>query len=162
MYRLFPPSRHRCIRRCSSPWIMAVLMHYSNIHKSQIQCLHGRTTRYNQRMQRSISECTTRLIWKQMGYSSRILHRVQLLLAKDRKQRLQLKWEQQNWTAKIGKMLLGFMSQFQLQNSDGSEFGSVMLGIHFGSHSIKWALFTFNFISSDSDKHLGYLHIVCT
>lgn len=54
------------------------------------------------------------------------------------------------------------MSQFQLQNSDGSEFGSVMLGIHFGSHSIKWALFTFNFISSDSDKHLGYLHIVCT
>lgn len=59
-------------------------------------------------------------------------------------------------------MLLGFMSQFQLQNSDGSEFGSVMLGIHFGSHSIKWALFTFNFISSDSDKHLGYLHIVCT
>lgn len=103
MYRLFPPSRHRCIRRCSSPWIMAVLMHYSNIHKSQIQCLHGRTTRYNQRMQRSISECTTRLIWKQMGYSSRILHRVQLLLAKDRKLRLQLKWEQQNWTAKDWK-----------------------------------------------------------
>lgn len=68
-----------------------------------------------------------------MGYSSRILHRIQLLLAKDRKLRLQLKWEQQ----KIGKMLLGFMSQFQLQNSDGSEFGSVMLGIHFGSHSIK-------------------------
>lgn len=158
MYRLFPPSRHRCIRRYSSPWIMAVLMHYSNIHKSQIQCLHGRTTWYNQRMQQSISECTTRLIWKQMGYSSRILHRIQLLLAKDRKLRLQLKWEQQ----KIGKMLLGFMSQFQLQNSDGSELGSVMLGIHFGSHSIKWALFTFNFISSDSDKHLGYLHIVCT
>ncbi len=46
-------------------------------------------TRYNQGMQNTISECTTRRIMKQMGYSSRGPHRVPLLSAKNRKRRLQ-------------------------------------------------------------------------
>ncbi len=56
------------------------------------------TTRYNQGMQNTISEHTTRQTLKQMGYSSRRLHRVQLLSAKNRKQRLQLAKSHQNWT----------------------------------------------------------------
>ncbi len=40
------------------------------------------TTRYNQGMQNTISERTTRRTLKQMGYSSRRLHRVPLLSAK--------------------------------------------------------------------------------
>ncbi len=47
------------------------------------------TTRYDQDMQNTISEHTTRRTLKQMGYSSRRPHRVQLLSAKNRKQRLQ-------------------------------------------------------------------------
>ncbi len=47
------------------------------------------TTRYNQGMQNTISERTTRRILNQMGYSSRRPHRVLLLSAKNRKQRLQ-------------------------------------------------------------------------
>ncbi len=46
------------------------------------------TTRYNQGMQNTISEHTTRRTLKQMGYSSRRPHRVPLLSAKNRKQRL--------------------------------------------------------------------------
>ncbi len=46
-------------------------------------------TRYNQGMQNTISECTTRRTLKQMGYSSRRPHRVPLLSAKNRKRRLQ-------------------------------------------------------------------------
>ncbi len=48
------------------------------------------TTRYNQGMQNTISERTTRRTLKQMGYSSRRPHRVPLLSAKNRKRRLQL------------------------------------------------------------------------
>ncbi len=44
------------------------------------------TTRYNQDMQNTISEHTTRRTLKQMGYSSRRPHRVPLLSAKNRKQ----------------------------------------------------------------------------
>ncbi len=46
------------------------------------------TTRYNQGMQNTISERTTRRTLKQMGYSSRRPHQVPLLSAKNRKQRL--------------------------------------------------------------------------
>ncbi len=47
-------------------------------------------THYNQGMQNTISECTTRQTLKQMGYSSRRPHRVLLWSAKNRKLRLQL------------------------------------------------------------------------
>ncbi len=54
------------------------------------------TTRYNQGMQNTISEHTTRLTLKQMGYSSRRPHRVPLLSAKNRKRRLQFTQTHQN------------------------------------------------------------------
>ncbi len=47
------------------------------------------TTRYNQGVQNTISEHTTRRTLKQMGYSSRRPHRVPVLSAKNRKRRLQ-------------------------------------------------------------------------
>ncbi len=56
------------------------------------------TTRYNQGMQNTISECTTRRTLKQMGYSSRRPHRVLLLSAKNRKRRLHFAQAHQNWT----------------------------------------------------------------
>ncbi len=56
------------------------------------------TTRYNQGMQNSISERTTRRTLKQMGYSSRRPHRVLLLSSKNRKRRLQFTQAHQNWT----------------------------------------------------------------
>ncbi len=56
------------------------------------------TTRYNQCMQNTISERTTRRTLKQMGYSSRRPHRVPLLSAKNRKRRLQFTQDHQNWT----------------------------------------------------------------
>ncbi len=56
------------------------------------------TTRYNQGMQNTISEHTTRRTLKQMGYSSRRPHRVPLLSAKNRKRRLQFTQDPQNWT----------------------------------------------------------------
>ncbi len=55
------------------------------------------TTRYNQGMQNTISGRTTRRTLKQMGYSSRRPHRVQLLSAKNRKRRLQFAQAHQNW-----------------------------------------------------------------
>ncbi len=56
------------------------------------------TTRYNQGMQNTISEHTTRRTLKQMGSSSRRPHRVPLLSAKNRKQRIQFTQDHQNWT----------------------------------------------------------------
>ncbi len=56
------------------------------------------TIHYNQGMQNTISECTTRWTPKQMGYSSRKPHRVPLLSAKNRKRRLQFAQAHQNWT----------------------------------------------------------------
>ncbi len=56
------------------------------------------TTRYNQGMQNTISERTTCRILKQMGHSSRRLHRVPLQSAKNRKGRLQITQAHQNWT----------------------------------------------------------------
>ncbi len=56
------------------------------------------TTCYNQAMQNTISEHTTRRTLKQMGYSSRRPHRVPLLSAKNRKRRLQFTQAHQNRT----------------------------------------------------------------
>ncbi len=56
------------------------------------------TTCYNQGMQNTISERTTRRTLKQMGSSSRRPHRVLLLSAKNRKRRLQFTQSDQNWT----------------------------------------------------------------
>ncbi len=56
------------------------------------------TTRYNQDMQKTISERTTQQTLKQMGSSSRKPHRVLLLSAKNRKQRIQFTQNHQNWT----------------------------------------------------------------
>ncbi len=55
-------------------------------------------TRYNQGMQNTISERTTRQTLKQMVYSSRTPHRVPLLSAKNRKRRLQFTQAHQYWT----------------------------------------------------------------
>ncbi len=55
-------------------------------------------TRYNQYMQNTISERTTRQTLKQMGYSSRRPHRVLLLSAKNRIRRIQFTQTHQNWT----------------------------------------------------------------
>ncbi len=56
------------------------------------------TTRYNQGMQNTIFERTTCRILKQIGHSSRRLHRVPLRSAKNRKGRLQITQAHQNWT----------------------------------------------------------------
>ncbi len=83
------------------------------------------TTRYNQGMQNTISERTTRWTLKQMGYSSRRPHRVQLLSAKNWKRRLQFTQPHQNWMIEDWKTLPGLMSldfccDIQMI---GSEFG---------------------------------------
>ncbi len=80
---------------------------------------------YNQRMQNTISEHTTRRTLKQMGYSSIRPHRVPLLSAKHRKRRLQFTQAHQNWTVEDWKTLPGLMSldfccEIQML---GSEFG---------------------------------------
>ncbi len=92
------------------------------------------TTRYNQGMQNTISERTTRRTLKQMGYSSRRPQRVPLLSAKNRKRRLQFTQARQNWTIEDWKMLPGLMSldfccDIQMV---GSEFGvkNMKAGIH--------------------------------
>ncbi len=56
-----------------------------------------KTSRYNQDMQNTISERTTRRTLKQMDYSSRRPHRVLLLPAKNSKQRMQFAQAHQNW-----------------------------------------------------------------
>ncbi len=56
------------------------------------------TARYNQGMQNTISERTTRRTLKQMSYSSRRPHRVPLLSVKNRKRRLKFTQAHQNWT----------------------------------------------------------------
>ncbi len=80
------------------------------------------TTRYNQGMQTTISECTTRRTLKQMGYSSRRPDRVLLLSAKNRKLRLQFTQGHQNWTIKDWKNVVwSDESRFLLQHSDGRD-----------------------------------------
>ncbi len=78
------------------------------------------TTRYNQGMQNTISEHTTRRTLKQMGYSSRRPHRVPLLSAKNRKRKIQLTQAQQNWTIEDWKNVAwSDESRFLLPHSDG-------------------------------------------
>ncbi len=77
------------------------------------------TTRYNQCMQNTISERTTRRTLKQMGYSSRRPNRVPLLLAKNRKRRLQFTQVHQNWTIEDCKNVAwSDESRFLLRHSD--------------------------------------------
>ncbi len=78
------------------------------------------TTHYNQGRQNTISEHTTRRTLKQMGNSSRRPHWVLLLLAKNRKRKLQFTQDHQNWTIKDWKNVAwSDESQFLLRHSDG-------------------------------------------
>ncbi len=78
------------------------------------------TTRYNQGMQNTISECTTRRTLKQMGYSSRRPHRVLLLSAKNRKRRQQFAQVHQNRTIEDWKNVpWSDESRFLQRHSDG-------------------------------------------
>ncbi len=78
------------------------------------------TTHYNQGMQNTISECTTRRTLKQMDNSSRRPHRVPLLSAKNRKRGLQFAQAQLNRTIEDWKNgAPSHESQFLLQHSDG-------------------------------------------
>ncbi len=78
------------------------------------------TARYNQGMKNTISEHTTRRTLKQMSYSSRRPHRVPLLSAKNRKQRLQFAQTHQNWTIEDWKNVAwSDESRFLLRHSDG-------------------------------------------
>ncbi len=77
------------------------------------------TIRYNQGMQNTISERTTRRTLKQMGYSSRRPHRVLLLSAKNRKKSLQFAQTHQNWTIEDWKNVAwSDESWFLLRHSD--------------------------------------------
>ncbi len=78
------------------------------------------TTYYNQGMQNTISECTTRRTLKKMGYSSRRPHRVPPLSAKNRKRRLQFAQAHQNWTIEYWENVAwSDESRFLLRHSDG-------------------------------------------
>ncbi len=83
------------------------------------------TTRYNQDLQNTISEHTTRRTLKQMGSSSRRPHRVPLLSDKNSTRRIQFTQTQQNWTIEDWKNVAwSDESWFLLQHSDvGSESG---------------------------------------
>jgi len=83
------------------------------------------TTRYNQDLQNTISEHTTRRTLKQMGSSSRRPHRVPLLSDKNSTRRIQFTQDHQNWTIEDCKNVAwSDESRFLLQHSDvGSEFG---------------------------------------
>ncbi len=77
-------------------------------------------SRYNQGMQNTISERTTRRTLKQMAYSSRRPHRVPLLSAKNRKQRIQFTQDHQNWTIEDWKNVAWSDEfRFLLRYSDG-------------------------------------------
>ncbi len=83
------------------------------------------TTRYDQGMQNTISEHTTRRTLKQMGYSSRRPHRVPLLSAKNSTRRIQFTQDHQNWTIDDWiNVACSDESRFLLQHSDvETEFG---------------------------------------
>ncbi len=83
------------------------------------------TTRYNQGMQNTISERTTRRTLKQMDYSSRRPHRVPLLSDKNRTRRIQFTQDHQNWTIEDCKNVACLMSLDFCWNIQmvGSEFG---------------------------------------
>ncbi len=78
------------------------------------------TTRYNQDLQNTISERTTRRTLKQMGCSSRRPHRVPLLSDKNRTRRIQFTQAHQNWTIEDWKNVAwSDESRFLLRHSDG-------------------------------------------
>ncbi len=77
------------------------------------------TTRHNQGIQNTISECKTSQTLKQLGYSSRRPHRVLLLSAKNRKWRLQ--FAHQSWRIEDCKNVAwSDESWFLLWHSDSS------------------------------------------
>ncbi len=77
------------------------------------------TTRYNQDLQNTISEHTTRRTLKQVGSSSRRPHRVPLLSDKNRTRRIQFTQAHQNWTIEDWKNVAwSDESRFLLQHSD--------------------------------------------
>ncbi len=76
------------------------------------------TTRYNQGMPNTISERTTRRTLKQMCSSSRRPHRVPLLSAKNRKQRLQFTQTHQNWTIEDWKNVAQIISDWFLEHDN--------------------------------------------
>ncbi len=80
------------------------------------------TARYNQGMQNTISEHTTRRTLKQMGYSSRRPHRVPLLSDKNRTRRIHLPQTHQNWTIEDWKSVAWSDESDDIQMV-GSEFG---------------------------------------
>ncbi len=78
------------------------------------------TTHYNQDMQNTIYERTTRRTLKQMDYSTRRPHRLPFLSAKNRKRRLQFTQAHQNWTIEDWKNVVwSDESRFLLRHSDG-------------------------------------------
>ncbi len=83
------------------------------------------TTRYNQGLQNTISEHTSRRTLKQMDSSSRRPHRVPLLSDKNSTRRIQFTQTHQNWTIEDWKNVAWSDESWSLlQHSDvGSEFG---------------------------------------
>ncbi len=77
------------------------------------------TTRYNQDLQNTISEHTTRRTLKQMDSSSRRPHRVPLRSDKNRTRRIQFTQDHQNWTIEDWKNVAwSDESRFLLRHSD--------------------------------------------
>ncbi len=107
---------------CKSLWIKASAKCINVNVKATITQI---TTCYNQGMQNTISERTTRRTLKQMCYSSRRPHREPLLSAKNRKRRLQFAHAHQNWTTRLEKTLPGLMNLdfCCVIQMVGSEFG---------------------------------------
>ncbi len=93
------------------------------------------TIHYNQDMQNTISERTTRQTLKQMGYSSRRPHRVPLLSDKNRKRRIQFAQAHQNWTIGIKEFLLGYF--YTAANMTDVVHGWSLLTSHWFSRFMK-------------------------
>ncbi len=123
------------------------------------------TTRYNQDLQNTISEHTTRRTLKQMDYSSRRPHREPLRSDKNSTRRIQFTQTHQNWTLEDWKNVAwSDESRFLLRHSDGrvriwrkehesmdpsclvwcwgwcNGVGDIFLA-HFGTLSTNWASF---------------------
>ncbi len=94
------------------------------------------TTRYNQCMQNTISEHTTRRTLKQMGYSSRRPHLEPLLSAKNRKQRLQFTQAHRNWTIEDWKNVAwSDESRFLLRHSSQVKLSFIVIPLHVWTYS---------------------------
>ncbi len=79
------------------------------------------TPRYNQHMQNTISEHTTRRTLKQMDSSSRRPHRVPIRSDKNSTRRIQFTQDHQNWTIQDWKNVAwSDESRLLLRHSDGS------------------------------------------